>query len=719
MVWLVVSAVVLVVIAGGWFTYRQYVLTRDALNAQPAGLDAWDIGQLQRELLAFRAALAEAAVTGAPGNPDELRLHWDLVWSRLLIVTQGETHRAVGPLYGDNNRIPEIERLVRQVDARMPQILLAPRRAAPAVEPLLQQAIAHSQEMYAFGYNAMLTRLEDTKASLQAIQLQASALGVVLLLLVALLIGIVHRTHRARLREVLALLTRLSASEAKLRDLMESSIQGVLVHRGGRAIFANRAFAEMNGFDSVEEVYRLASVFERVEPSERMIAEQAVMLGLDSDTAFTQSELRCIKRDGTPFWVHGVFCPIVWDGEPAILCALIDVTERKQLAEQLRRSQRLEALGALAGGIAHDFNNLIQIMTGYARLALDELGADKRAREDLQKVLDAAERATRLVSQLLAFSGRQPLNPRPVDVNRLIDELVQMLRRVIGTHIEIVTDLSPAAGHVLGDRSLLEQVLMNLCVNARDAMPGGGRLTLRTEPALLAAEAFAAPEAAPAGACVCIAVADTGGGIPPEIQDRIFDPFFTTKEPGKGSGLGLATVHGIVEQHRGIVTVQSALGDGTVFSMYLPVAGAPEAEPEAISETAPTPGRATVLVAEDEPHVQQLAVRFLERAGYRVLTASDGEEAVTQFDAHANTIDLVLLDVVMPRRNGRAVYEHIAAGKRNVPVLFASGYSAEVLGEDFLARENVRLVRKPFQREVLLREVQAALDPSASGQRPD
>jgi signal transduction histidine kinase/CheY-like chemotaxis protein len=395
-----------------------------------------------------------------------------------------------------------------------------------------------------------------------------------------------------------------------------------------------------------------------------------------------------------------------------------EIAERKQVEadlkrrdEQFRQAQKLESIGQLAGGIAHEFNNLLQAIRGYTRFGMDGLLPSHQRYQDLAQVIKATDRAIKLTRQLLGFSRRQVLRRTICDPHEVVTELVRLLRPLIGEQIEVDVCLDERANSVYADPDLLQQMLLNLCINARDAMPNGGRLTLATRRVEFGTEQVtdAIPWAKP-GSYVLFSVVDGGLGMPPEVQAKIFEPFFTTKEVGRGTGLGLAMVYGVVQQHEGLITVESQVGLGTTFKIYLPAGTgvAPVAQQE--QSVSAAGGSETILVAEDEPMVQDMAVRVLAGAGYSVLVARDGEEAVQVFQAHAEAISLALLDAVMPKLSGDEVYNRIKSAKPDLPVVFSSGYDPETSQIKSLVAQGVNLVPKPYDRDVLLRIVRETLD---------
>lgn len=384
--------------------------------------------------------------------------------------------------------------------------------------------------------------------------------------------------------------------------------------------------------------------------------------------------------------------------------------ERKNLEEQFRHAQKMEAIGQLAGGVAHDFNNLLQVILGHLDLMQRAPGLGHITHADIAAIREAAEKAADLTRQLLAFSRRQIIQPERLDLNEVILDVLKMVRRVIGEHIEPCFIPGQHLGTIQADRGQLAQILMNLCVNARDAMPGGGRLTIETQAVQLDNDHAERFSGAVPGPYVRLSVADTGQGMDDETKAHIFEPFFTTKELGRGTGLGLATVYGIVKQHGGFIEVESRKEMGATFHIYLPVVEGPPEKREHKPVQQAAGGTETILVAEDEEPVLNLTTRILRGAGYTVLTANDGEEALRIFERNAATVDLALLDVIMPSMNGREVMERIQAIDGHTRFLFCSGYSEDTIDKDFVIEKGVRLVPKPYARTELLRAVRETLD---------
>jgi len=426
-----------------------------------------------------------------------------------------------------------------------------------------------------------------------------------------------------------------------------------------------------------------------------------------------QFEYRMVAADGHAVWLQDLVRVVVEGDEVRELMGImIDVTERRQLEDQLRQSQKMEAVGQLAGGVAHDFNNLLGVITGYSELALREIDPEHRARRRVEEIRKAAERAAALTRQLLAFSRKQILQPRVLAVNAVVTDVEKMLRRLIGEDIQLVTVFSEGLGTVKADPGQIEQVIVNLAVNARDAMPGGGKLVIETANTDLDEGYVRAHADARPGRHVVLSVSDTGHGMDAGTLARAFEPFFTTKGPDKGTGLGLSTVYGIVKQSGGHVTAYSEPGHGTSFKVYLPRVDEPmEPRPGqgAVSE-ALSRGTETILLAEDEESLRLMFRELLEGAGYVVLEEASPEAAVAASDSHAGPIHLLMTDVVMPRMGGQELARRLLATRPQLRVLYVSGYSFEGIGHHGLIDAGANYLEKPFTSEALLRTVRRILD---------
>ena len=452
-----------------------------------------------------------------------------------------------------------------------------------------------------------------------------------------------------------------------------------------------------------------------VTPANRSTVEDIIRRLLAGDmAAHTIGE--SLTKGGGKVWCEWYNTPLRRaDGAvDGMLSMVIDATQRHHLEEQCRQAQKMEAVGRLAGGVAHDFNNLLTIINGYSELLLGSLPADSPARSLLAEIKKAGERSAALTRQLLAFSRRQFLAPRVLDLKVTVGDIEKMLRRVIGEEIELHTDLQPGLGKVRADAGQVDEVIMNLAVNARDAMPRGGRLTILTRDVELLGQQLPA-EVAP-GPYVMLAVADTGCGMSPEVRARIFEPFFTTKEVGQGIGLGLATVYGIVKQSGGHIDVASQPGRGTTFRLYLPRAEEPDRQRRSEPGTVPLPGgKETVLLVEDEDVVRSLSRFVLEGKGYTVLEARNGEEALRVSQGHAGPIHLLVSDVVMPQLGGRPLAERLAHRHPGMKVLYLLGYTDDAVVRHGVQEDEVNFLQKPYSPTALAAKVREVLDSAGAG----
>ena len=399
---------------------------------------------------------------------------------------------------------------------------------------------------------------------------------------------------------------------------------------------------------------------------------------------------------------------------PAIQRELHDVEqrrERKHLEREVQRLQKFEAIGRLSGGIAHDFNNALGVILGWAQMGYDEAPVGSPLQKKLETIIDQAQRAAGLTSQLLAFARRQILQPRNIDLNDLVSETTSLLQSLIGEHIEIRVTLTSDPAGIRADATQIEQVLMNLCLNARDAMPQGGRLIIETQDVEISEEFSRVHSYAAPGGYVLLAISDTGVGMDAATLDRIFEPFFTTKETGRGTGLGLATVYGTVKQHSGFVNVYSEPGQGTTFRVYLPASsGLPEPRRALPFNEKVAGGAETILVAEDHEALRELARHTLASHGYRVIFASNGLEALRLFEANSKEIRLALLDVVMPVLSGPDAYSQMCTIKPDLRVIFTTGYTAESASLNHKIEEGAVFLQKPYSPQTLARAIRSTLD---------
>ena len=424
-------------------------------------------------------------------------------------------------------------------------------------------------------------------------------------------------------------------------------------------------------------------------------------------------EYRIVRRsDGQIRWVHGRG-ELVHNAKGELLTmtgTIQDITQRKRLEEQLLQAQKMESVGRLAGGVAHDFNNLLTVINGYCDLMLEGMEPSDPLKEQLKEVRGAGQRAAALTQQLLAFSRRQVMRPQVLDLNGFLRETERLLQRLIGEDIQLATVLDAALGRVKADPGQINQVILNLAVNARDAMPGGGRLTIETANVDIGAEGAAAQAGWRAGRYVRLSVSDTGAGMDAETRRHLFEPFFTTKPAGQGTGLGLSSVYGIVQQSDGWISVYSEPGQGTQFHVYLPRLEDPgEAAAAPMENPAPAFGTETILVTEDQDNVRKLVSRMLRGFGYHLLEAANGEEALAVAAAHAGPIHLLITDVVMPAMSGRELGAELKRRRPEIRVLYMSGYTGNAIARRGLLEEGVAFIQKPFTAESLAGKVRDTL----------
>lgn len=501
---------------------------------------------------------------------------------------------------------------------------------------------------------------------------------------------------------------RLDAMLHQLEAAIASSLSAIAIaDLEGRLTYVNQAFLDLWGHTHRDDVLgRSVLTFWR-EPAEA----GRVVEALARSNAWS-GELDAQRVDGTRRTLAlraNRFTDT--DGRPlGMLASFVDITEERALQARLRQVERLESVGRLAGGVAHDFNNLLTVINGYLDLARAAITNDHPVGTHLGEIAHAADSAASLTRQLLAFSRQQIIAPRPLDLNAVVTRVTGMLQRIIGEDVQLEVFPATDLGTVRFDPGQAEQILLNLAVNARDAMPNGGRLTIETANVSLDAEAAAANPSATPGDFVMLAVTDTGVGMSAETREHAFEPFYTTKGVGEGTGLGLAMIHGAVMQNGGRVEVYSEPGEGTCFKVYLPrLAEAPSAEP-AESPTFPAGGSETLLVVEDDPSVRALARRLLERLGYTVIAHASGAEALAWLAGSTQPVHLLLTDVVMPGMNGRQLADQVETMRPGTRVLFTSGYTANVIVQQGVLKPNVAYLPKPYNAALLARRVREVLD---------
>ena len=507
----------------------------------------------------------------------------------------------------------------------------------------------------------------------------------------------------------------LHQSEAKYRTLFENAGDAIFIHDAQERMLAvNPTACERLGYRHAELMSM--TIGQVVAPEDAVHAPEQIARLMAQDRLTFETVHRC--RDGSLIPTEVNARRIVWDGRPAMMSICRDIGERKRgeaqkakLETQLQQAIKMESVGRLAGGVAHDYNNMLSVIIGYAELAMDKVGPADPLRADLAEILAAARRSTQITGQLLAFARKQAIAPKVLDPNATVEGMLTMLRRLIGEEIEMAWRPGAGLWPVKMDPSQIDQILANLCVNARDAIAGVGRIVIRTENVRLDPDDSAFPPDAVAGQFVLLSVSDDGCGMDREALDSLFEPFFTTKEVGQGTGLGLATVYGIVKQNDGFINAESAPGKGTTFKIYLPrysgrVTAAREEDPQPIAL-----GRGeTVLVVEDEVSILKLTRRMLTVLGYTVLGANSPGEAMGLAGEHAGRIDLLITDVVMPEMNGRDLADRLHTLCPGLKALFMSGYTADVIAHRGVLDQGFQFIQKPFSKIELAAKVRAALD---------
>jgi PAS domain S-box-containing protein len=504
----------------------------------------------------------------------------------------------------------------------------------------------------------------------------------------------------------------LQSSEMLFRSVWENSVDGMrLTDENGVIVAVNDAYCKMTGLEAQAlEGKPFMVVYAASENREQLLRNLREHFA--SRAASRKRQQHRMLHDGRAVWLEITDSFIEVQGRPLLMLSLFrDVTAQKRLEEQLRQSQKMEAIGQLAGGVAHDFNNILTVIHGHASL-LTAAGLDEQGARSAHQITQAAERAAGLTRQLLTFSRRQLIQPKRLDMNKIVGNMTDMLGRILGEDVTLQLNYSGSPATVEADAGMMEQVLLNLSVNARDAMPRGGQLSVRIAIMDVSETHVQRHPEARVGRFVCVSKTDTGSGIPPENLSRIFEPFFTTKEIGKGTGLGLATVYGIVKQHQGWVEVESVVGKGTTFRIYIPYAGEEPSETEKPAEQIIVRGGTeTILLVEDEKPVRELVARVLAKHGYQVLQAGTGAKAVEVWHAHKDKIRLLLTDLIMPgNMNGRELAETLWTERPDLKVIFTSGYSADVVGKDFKIESDLNFLQKPYHPQTLALSVRRCLD---------
>ena len=518
--------------------------------------------------------------------------------------------------------------------------------------------------------------------------------------------------HVRDITERLAAETARRSSETLFRSVWDNSLDGMrLTDENGSIVAINEAFSQLVGLPAKQlEGKPFTIIYDARADWESML--KGHQENFHSGSLQGKRARDYVLHDGRQVVFEITDSYVELGGKPRLLLSLFrNVTEQKKLEEQLRQSQKMEAIGQLAGGIAHDFNNILTVILGHATL-LTMQHLESKAMVSAQQIKQASERAAGLTRQLLAFGRKQVASPRPIDLNQLVSGMSDMLGRLLGEDVSLQINFSGEPAVIEADPGMMEQILLNLSVNSRDAMPRGGQLTIRVSRRQIDQAYTNQMVDARTGQFVCLSHTDTGAGIPPENLTRIFEPFFTTKELGKGTGLGLATVFGIVKQHQGWIQVESELGKGTTFHVFLPATSQPVTLPEnAETQFRQLGGTETILVVEDERDLRDFVSRELRRHGYRIFEAVDGPSALKIWSEYKNDIKLVFTDVIMTGgMNGREVAEKIWADKPKLKVIFSSGYGADTLGKDFKLDPGIQYLQKPYLPQVLAKTVRNCLD---------
>jgi PAS domain S-box-containing protein len=504
------------------------------------------------------------------------------------------------------------------------------------------------------------------------------------------------------------------ASKARLRFLeltVDSADNGMVVtDRDGVVLWANQAFSRQTGYPRDDIVGQTLRILRSGRQDRAFYTSMWQTLAAGR---VWRGELINRRKDGTLFAVEMTATPVrgADGGLTNFVAVTTDVSEARRLRDQAAQAARMECVGRLAGGVAHDFNNLLQSILGYAELLRTGMKDGDPALADVEQIQTSARQAADLTRQLLAFSRRQLIRTEPLDLNTVVERVVPLIERVVGEHIRLHLDLAADLDRVQADAAQIESVIMSLAANSRDAMPGGGRLTIATRAVVFQPQDLAFYADACPGRFVCLSFTDTGTGMAPDVLQHIFEPFYTTKGVGKGAGLGLSTVHGTVYQHGGWVHVYSEKGQGTCFKLYLPTVNAPgSATPEAVEDPRPSAGK-HILVVEDEDAICQLAARVLQDHGYRVTMARSAAEASIAFRACRGEVDLLFCDVVLPDRNGVALVESLLQVKPGISVLMVSGYPDDFARWETIRERGYPFLQKPYPARELLRAVRQQLDP--------
>ncbi len=601
-----------------------------------------------------------------------------------------------------------LTRRTKKGDAEIRRVLNTNNElVAESADPLAPPVMMRSVELFDSGH--VVGRIEIYR-SLQPILVRTSLLGFCMLPLGAVVFMVMRKVPLRAILQAEALLKQERDTAQKYLDI--AGVLFVVLDVAQRVTLINRKGCEILGLTEPQILQK--NWFDNFVPEKSRESAREFYLrlrkGAVGQDAFFESPV--VTLDGAERMIawHLIVLTGADGAFAGVLSSGVDITERRHLEAQLLQSQKMEAVGVLAGGVAHDFNNILAAIIGYASLLQMKINKDEPLRHPVDQIINSANRAAQLTKSLLTYSRKQIIDPKPLKINDLLREVEKLLPRLVREDIEIHIVPSDDQMTVYADAGSIEQVLMNLATNARDSMPEGGQLIIETRPVVLDSEFVEAHGYGSQGKYALIAVSDTGMGMMPEIKEKIFDPFFTTKEVGKGTGLGLSMVYGIIKNHHGYVNVYSEIGKGTTFKIYLPLVQMSVRDERRVESPSPAGGTETVLLAEDDSSVRTITGIVLRNAGYTVIEARDGEEAVQAFAAHQQSIQLVMLDVIMPKKNGKIVLDEIKGTRPDIKALFTSGYTAEIMKETKELGAGVYFLSKPASSADLLRKVREALD---------
>ncbi|MBI5375687.1 MAG: transporter substrate-binding protein [Candidatus Schekmanbacteria bacterium] len=501
----------------------------------------------------------------------------------------------------------------------------------------------------------------------------------------------------------------LHESEGKFRSFSEQAFVGVYLAQGKSIKYVNPKFADIFGY-TVEECLNKISFLDLIYPEDIAMVEEQVRKRMSGKIKFVNYSFRGVKKNKEIINLEVYGSTVIYNGKPATTGTILDITERKKIEEQLRQAQKMEGIGHLAGGVAHDFNNILTAIIGYGSILKNKIPVSDPLHAHVNHILVSSEKAASLTHSLLAFSRKQMIDLQPVNMNDIVFGLQNILNRVITENIEIKVITTGTDLIVKADRNQIEQVIINLATNARDAMPNGGRLIIATGEVEIDEQFIKAHHYGEAGKYAVLSVTDTGVGMDEKTREQIFEPFYTTKEVGKGTGLGLSMVYGTIKQHDGFINVYSETGEGTIFRIYLPLSESSFHHREDKAPTAIPSGNETILLVEDNEAVRNVIRLLLEEFGYKVFEATDGDESIRVFSEYREKINLIISDIIMPKKNGREMFGEVKKIKPGIKALFMSGYSADVISQNGVLDKDMHFIQKPSNPSDLLKKIREVLD---------